>query len=182
MNSNKYIKLFIGVVLFATLVALTVLQVPHAERLLDLIYLGLTGLGITHLGGKPASPNGQPIDKQAGFAHPGLLALVASIAVGVFLLAGCAAPGQRESTPQSTQVTYTQACAAYGAAFATALELRRAGKLNRAQIDQVTLLDSQITPICTGPLPVDQGAALQQVAAAVTAMTILEAVKQEKQP
>jgi hypothetical protein len=85
-------------------------------------------------------------------------------------LAGCA-------TTQSAQTGYTQACEAYGAAFSAALQLRIAGKLNKAQIDQVTLLDSQITPICTGPLPADPTAATQQIAAAVTALTILEATK-----
>jgi hypothetical protein len=98
------------------------------------------------------------------------------IGAGIVLaaaLVGCAAPAQ----VQTTQVTYTQACAAYGAAFAGALQLRRAGKLNQAQIDQVTVLDGQITPICTGPLPVDATAATQQITAAVTALTILETVK-----
>lgn len=89
------------------------------------------------------------------------------------LLAGCAAPTQAPSA----QVTYTQACAAYGAAFAGALQLRQAGRLNRAQVDQVTLLDSQITPICTGALPADTTTATQQITAAVTALTILEAAK-----
>jgi uncharacterized lipoprotein YajG len=93
------------------------------------------------------------------------LVLIAALA-----LAGCA-------TQQSAQVGYTQACAAYGAAFDAALQLRIAGKLNRAQIDQVTLLDSQITPICTGPLPVDPTAATTQITAAVTTLTILEATK-----
>jgi hypothetical protein len=58
--------------------------------------------------------------------------------------------------------------------FAGALELRRAGRLSRAQIDQVTLLDSQITPLCTGPLPADSTAAVQQVTTAVTTLTLLE--------
>lgn len=99
------------------------------------------------------------------------------IAAGLALAAsvsGCTTTGQAAPTAQATQVTYTQACAAYGAAFAGALELRRAGKLNRAQIDQVTLLDSQVTPICTGTLPADVGAATQQITAAVTTLTIIE--------
>lgn len=85
-------------------------------------------------------------------------------------LAGCA-------TTQSTQTTYVQACAAYGAAFNAALQMRVAGKLNQSQIDQVTLLDGQITPICTGPLPADPAAATTQIAAAVTTLTVLEATK-----
>jgi hypothetical protein len=94
-------------------------------------------------------------------------------------LAGCASTAAPQAPTQSAQVGYTQACAAYGAAFSTALELRKAGKLNRAQIDQVTLLDSQITPLCTGPLPADPTAAAQQITAAVTTLTILEVARKE---
>ncbi len=81
------------------------------------------------------------------------------------------------ATTQSTQVTYVQACATYGAAFDAALQLRIAGKLNQPQIDQVTLLDAQITPICTGALPADPDAATQQITAAVTTLTVLELSK-----
>lgn len=49
--SYVYIKLFIGLVLFGTLVALTVLDVPNSARLVDLCYGALIGLGIMHLGG-----------------------------------------------------------------------------------------------------------------------------------
>lgn len=94
------------------------------------------------------------------------------IVVGL-ALTGCASTGQA----LSAQVTYTQACAAYGVAFAGALQARKAGKLSQVQIDQVTLLRSQITPICTGPLPADTTAATQRITAAVTTLTILEAVK-----
>lgn len=94
--------------------------------------------------------------------------------IPALLLASCAAPSTQSPAPQ---VTYTQACAAYGAAFASALQLRHAGRLNRAQIDQVTLLDNQVTPICTGAMPADATAATQQITAAVTALTILEATK-----
>lgn len=85
-------------------------------------------------------------------------------------LSGCA-------TTQSTQTTYVEACAAYGAAFNVALQLRVAGKMNQAQIDQVTLIDQQITPICTGVLPVDATAATTQITAAVTTLTLMEVVK-----
>lgn len=167
---NVYIKLLIGLVLFGSLVALTVFQVPNAERLTDLIYAALVGLGIYHLGGSDSgSP---PVDKQSGNALPGFLAMLGLGAV--LTVAGCA------TSPQTAQVTYTQACAAWGAAFSTALELRRAGKLNQAQIDQITILDSQATPLCTGPLPADPTAAAQQVTAAVTSLAILEAIHKEQ--
>lgn len=114
-----------------------------------------------------------PPSKEDGFARLPMLGLIGASALA---LAACqSVPGQ--STAQSTQVTYTQACSSWGAAFATALELRRAGKLNQAQIDQITLLDATVNPICTGPLPTDPNAATQQVTAAVTTLVILEAVK-----
>lgn len=105
--------------------------------------------------------------------RPALNMVIVALAI---LLSACVTNPQQAPT-QSAQVTYTQACAAYGAGFAVALELRRAGKLNQAQIDQVTLLDSQITPICTGPLPADPDAATRRVTAAVTALAVLEAAK-----
>ena len=96
--------------------------------------------------------------------------LVIAIAL---LLAGCATP----QTLQDTHVQYTQACTAYGAAFSTALQLRVAGKLNKSQIAQVGAIDSQITPICTGPLPADTAAATKQITQAVITLGIIEAVK-----
>jgi len=81
------------------------------------------------------------------------------------------------STTQSTQISYVQACAAYGVAFNTALNLRLAGKLSADQIAQVTILDSQITPVCTGPLPADTTAATAQITAAVANLAIIESIK-----
>jgi hypothetical protein len=98
---------------------------------------------------------------------------ILKLTAAAVLLTGCATTSQAPAT----QVAYTQACAAYGVAFSGALEMRRAGKLTKAQIDQVTLLASQITPICTGTLPADATAATQQITAAVTTLTILETVK-----
>ena len=101
------------------------------------------------------------------------------LALGVLLLmGGCASVTGPAATTQSAQVAYTQACAAYGAAFEGALQMRIAGKLNQAQIDQVTMVDAQITPICTGALPADPVSATQQITAAVTTLAILEAIKQ----
>lgn len=80
---------------------------------------------------------------------------------------------------QSVQASYVQACTAYGAAFEGALQLRIDGKLNQAQIDQVTLIDQQITPICTGQLPADPTKATQQITAAVTSLAIIETINKE---
>lgn len=159
------IKLFIGLVLFGTLVALTFNNIPNSGRLLDFCYGALMGLGVMHLGGK----QGLIADKQGGFASPFLLAIVAGLSLS---LAACGSV-----SVQSAQVAYTQSCAAYGGAFDVMIALRKAGKLNQSQIDQVTIIDSQITPMCTGPLPNDLDTATAQVTAAVTALTILETVK-----
>ncbi len=97
----------------------------------------------------------------------------------VVALSGCAA-FSNTATPQQVQTQYVQACAAYGAAFSTALQLRVAGKLSQAEIDTVSTIDSQITPICTGPLPSDPAQATVQITAAVTTLGILEAAKQVK--
>src|SRR5574337_367544 len=90
------------------------------------------------------------------------------IGVALTALAGCA------TTTQQAQVQYVQACGAYGSAFSAAVQLRSAGKLNRAQIDAVTQIDKQITPICTGPLPTDPAAATAQVTAAVTTLGLID--------
>jgi hypothetical protein len=164
-----FIKLFIGLVLFGTLVALTVLDVPNSARLVDLCYAGLVGLGIMHLGGPQEGDGGASPDKQGGFASLGLMACAA--------IAGLSMAACSSVTTQTAQVTYTQACAAYGGAFNVMIALRKAGKLNPSQIDQVSTIDSQITPMCTGPLPQDLDTATQKVTAAVTALAILEAAK-----
>jgi hypothetical protein len=173
---NTYIKLFIGILLFATWITLVVCKVPDAGDIIGCIKLALAGLGVYHMADSRDSAQTAP-ERQGGSARPGLLASVALSAI--LLLPGCTAPGQIQSPAQATQVNYTEACAAYGVAFAGALELRRAGRLSKSQIDQVTLLDSQVTPICTGQLPVDATAATQQVTAAVTTLTILEVAHQE---
>lgn len=165
-----FIKLFIGIVLFGTLVAMRVLGIVDAD-IKNLCIGGLMGLGIMHLGGGAregiggASPN-----KDGGFAT--VRFMVMSAALAAVTLTACTTTSMRDA-----QVAYTQSCAAYGAAFDTALQLRKAGKLNDAQVKQVTIMDSQITPICTGPLPADPNTATVQVTAAITALTILEAIK-----
>jgi hypothetical protein len=102
-----------------------------------------------------------------------LLILAACIA-----LTACASITGPDATPKSAQASYVEACADYSAAFEGARQLRVAGKLNKAQIDQVTLIDSQITPMCLGPLPADPVAATQAITAAVTKLVIVEGVQQ----
>jgi uncharacterized lipoprotein YajG len=96
------------------------------------------------------------------------------IIIALLALAGCA-------TTQSTQVAYVQACGTYAAALNIAVSMLKADKLTPAEITQITALDAQIYPICTGALPVDPTAATQQITAAITTLTILETVKKVAQ-
>lgn len=68
-----------------------------------------------------------------------LIALLALITV----FGGC--------TTQSQRIAAVDACSAYNAAFASALQLREQGKLTTSQIDQVGKIDKTVTPICTSP-------------------------------
>lgn len=166
------IKLFIGLVLFGTLAALTFNNVPNSGRLLDFCYGALMGLGVMHLGGSGPQEGigGTAPDKTGGFAAPLALLMAFAMAAGV---SACTST----VTIRDARVTYTQSCAAYGGAFNVLVAMRKADKLNDAQIAQVTLIDSQITPICTGPLPTDLDDATAKVTAAVTALTIMESLK-----
>lgn len=169
---DKLFKLFIGAVLFGTLVALTVMNVPNSGRVTDLCYGALIGLGILHL--TPAtSTDASPKSSEGGFARVAFLPILIILGLLSASLTGCA------TSTASTQVSYIQACATYNTAFGTALILRESGKLNASQIQQITLLDSQITPICTGPLPTNPDAAMIQITAAVTSLAIIETIQKE---
>ncbi len=102
------------------------------------------------------------------------LAVALLVMVGSLLLPGCAmTPQTPQLNPQ--QVQFVQACGAYGTAFQAAVALRQQGKLNSAQISQVTMLDAQITPLCTGKLPVSPQVEVQEVTNALTALAVMEA-------
>jgi hypothetical protein len=94
----------------------------------------------------------------------------------ISLAIACAIGTSGCATQVDPSVQYVQGCAAYAAAFSTAVSLRQTGKLSQGQIDTVTLLDSQITPICTGPLPSDPSAMTVQVTSAVTSLLLITAV------
>jgi hypothetical protein len=94
-----------------------------------------------------------------------------------FAMVGCTSISGPQATTQSAQVAYIRACGAYNVAFKAALDARIAGKLNASQIAQVSLVDSQITPICTGPLPADPTKATVQITAAITSLAILDIVR-----
>lgn len=100
--------------------------------------------------------------------------------VAIAILSACATPPASSTvtpTAQKIQVTVTQACTAYGAAFTAALDARRAGKLSPAQIKSIGAIDAQITPVCTGTLPADTQAAVIQITAAIANMALAQGVK-----
>ena len=101
---------------------------------------------------------------------------VLMIVAAMLMVSGCNSIMGDNATTQSTQVTYVQACAAYGATFSAALQAREAGKLSVQNIKQISAIEKEITPICTGALPADPTGAIQQITAAVTRMAILGAV------
>ena len=96
------------------------------------------------------------------------------------VLTACATPPA--ASLQAQQVQYVQACSAYGVAFSAALQMHIDGKLNLAQVNQVTILDSQITPICTGPLPVNPAVVTQQITAAIASLAIIETAQKAIKP
>lgn len=106
--------------------------------------------------------------------------LVTGYLLGMVLIGMAGCTTTTASTPtQSAQLTMAQGCAAWTAALSAAVQLRAAGKLTPGEISQITLLDSQVNPICSGPIPADATAATQQVTTAVTTLTILELAKSE---
>ena len=79
---------------------------------------------------------------------------------------------------QAAQLAYAKACSDYGAALYAAAALRQQGKLSAAAVQQVTLLDQQITPLCTpgAAVPADPTLWTNQIVAAVTSFAAIDAV------
>jgi len=105
-----------------------------------------------------------------------LFAMLFATVLTLGMLAGCNSILGTGATTQSTQVTYVQACTAYGMVFSQAVSARKQDKLSEANIKQISLIEAEITPICTGDLPADPTAAIQQITSAVTRMAILGAI------
>lgn len=169
---NILIKAAIFLVLFGTLVALYFFKVPDCEPLKALIEVGLTGMGFAHMGPVFANNAAVQAAKDAGYARLRFLLLMLVMGVSMAVTA-CAT-----STAQ-VQLQFIQTCAAYNAALGTAVTLRQAGELNPSQIEQISLIEATITPICTGPLPANPQTATTRITAAVTSLAILEAIKKE---
>jgi hypothetical protein len=118
---------------------------------------------------QPVSQVPALVDKQAGFANLPFLALMAGVVtlLGALIMTGCA----------TSQASYVQSCAVYGASFDLAAQMRAAGKLNQSQIAAVGEIDRQVSKLCQGTLPTDLQSANNQVTAAVTTLALIGIVQ-----
>lgn len=105
-----------------------------------------------------------------------------AVALSVGLL-GCAqvSPGSAPVSaasatisPAQLQANWLQACLAYEGVQAALLT--NMSRFNKAQLEQIGLVTHQITPLCMKQ-PTDLTDATVKITAAVTTLTILEAVK-----
>lgn len=99
------IKLRLGIMLFATWLGLVIYKVENAGDIINAIKAALVGLGAYHLNDRtnlPAPPavNAVP-NKEAGFARPVLLLLIACAAS--LAMAGCGTLNAYTSAALSTQ-------------------------------------------------------------------------------
>lgn len=56
MKASTYVKVFVGLILFGTWLALVVAKVPGADDLISNIKLALLGLGVYHLNDRSNTP------------------------------------------------------------------------------------------------------------------------------
>lgn len=109
-----------------------------------------------------------------------------AIGLGALSLGACTTvPGTSgvQVNVQQMQTKYVQACIGYGAALNAATQLRAEGKLNAAEINQVSMISHQVTPICgQSTIPADPTVAITQVTAAVASLGIMEAVHASQHP
>jgi uncharacterized protein YceK len=102
---NTYIKLAIGILLFATWLGLILFKVPDASDMIGCIKLALAGLGIYHMSDRSGPPPA-PTSQQAGFAS---LYMLLALAVGALLLTGCASVQQAVQAYGTVAVTSARA-------------------------------------------------------------------------
>jgi len=104
MNTTK-IKLGIGIMLFATWLGLVVFKVEQADDIITAIKLALAGLGAYHLNDRTNAPSAgdakSPCGKQAGFARPSILLLVAG--ASLLAMSGCGTINAYTSAALSAQ-------------------------------------------------------------------------------
>ena len=92
-------------------------------------------------------------------------------------LTACAT--NNSTTQPNVQVTFVQACGAYESAFGVAVQLRINGQLSPAAIKDISIIDSQVTPICTGPMPADSNTAVAQITTAIASLTAAAVIAKE---
>jgi len=114
------------------------------------------------------------------------LLISVAIGLGALTLGACSAiPGSSnvQVNVQEMQTKYVQACIGYGAALNAATQLRAEGKLNAAEINQVSMISHQISPICgQTTIPADPTTAISEITAAVASLGIMEAAHAIQHP
>ena len=114
------------------------------------------------------------------------LLISVAIGLGALTLGACSAiPGSSnvQVNVQEMQTKYVQACIGYGAALNAATQLRAEGKLNAAEINQVSMISHQISPICgQTTIPADPTTAISEITAAVASLGIMEAAHASQHP
>jgi len=93
-------------------------------------------------------------------------------------LGGCALAPTSGMTPAqqllSAQQARNTACGAWATVFSGAVAIRQAGQASATLIQQINLADSQLTPVCTAPLPTTVSAIQAQTTQVMTSVGILE--------
>ena len=97
-----------------------------------------------------------------------------ALAGGVAAMAGCATLNTPVSH-KAQMVAYHNACVAYSAGFAGALAAGEDGYLTKADIQQVNLMDENITPLCRKQ-PTSLTTATTEITQAITKLAIYESL------
>ncbi len=104
------------------------------------------------------------------------------------ILCGCTLPPQSTApaTPAQTQTKLLKAqdarntaCASWNTYFQLALRLKEAHQASPTLIQQTSLLDQTVTPVCTSPLPTDLNTLTAQTSQVLTNVGLLEYLVKE---
>jgi len=119
--------------------------------------------------------------------------LIAVSAALVTVLAACAMPPAQSTAPgpaltasqaaaqqlASAQMARNAACQTWSMTFKAALAARQAGIASPTLIQQITLGDSQFSPVCETPLPTDVATLESQTVKLMTSVGTMELLLKE---
>lgn len=169
MNLPILLKYLAGAVGLALWAWLAFLKLTPVEPLVDLLKMGVGGL-IVHMlqggsapfvSGAPSTAAAPPAGGQSGFIGLRLLAVIASIALGLAMLAGCAAPN-------ASQVDAIKSACAIDAGIRPTVTILLAvpGLAKPEEIAAVAAARTVIDPVCANPAGTAQENALAAVSGA----------------